>query len=74
LLTGQFPNGEFDALVCGGYCPGTYDVEVMKSVLYPRAKNVQVQIQPDSGHGLTLHTNATAHFKVIMDYLNDNGL
>jgi hypothetical protein len=46
----------------------------MKSALYPNAKNLQVQIQPGSGHGLTLHNNATGHFKVIMNYLNDNGL
>ena len=74
LKTYQFPNGEYDALVYGGYCPGAYNVEAMKSALYPNAKNVQVQIQPGSDHGLTLHTNATGHIKVIMDYLNDNGL
>jgi hypothetical protein len=46
----------------------------MRAALYPKAKNVQVHIQPDSGHGLTLHTNATGHFQVIMNYLDANGL
>jgi pimeloyl-ACP methyl ester carboxylesterase len=74
LLIAQFPNGEYDAIVCGGYCPGTYDVDIMKSAIYPNAKNLQVQIQPGSGHGLTLHINATGHFAAVLGYLNDNGL
>ncbi|KAK9364535.1 alpha/beta-hydrolase [Lipomyces kononenkoae] len=69
-----FPNAEYDSQICGGYCEGTYNVDVMKTSLYPKAKQVQVNIQPGSGHGLTLHTNATGHFKVIMNYLDDNGL
>ncbi|PVH91895.1 alpha/beta-hydrolase [Periconia macrospinosa] len=69
-----FPGGEFDQLFCAGYCPGTILEDYMRFKLYPQAKNFQIHIQPGSGHGLTLHTNATGHFQTILSYLVANGL
>lgn len=59
--------------MCGGYCPGTFSLDFIRP-LYPKAKNLEVHIQPGSGHGLTLHANATGHFQSILSYLGGNGL
>lgn len=69
----QFILGEFDYGICAGDCKGTYDPNVL-AALYPAAADRSVYLQPGTGHGLTLSTNATAGYAVMMDYLAAHGL
>ncbi|KAK4140675.1 Alpha/beta hydrolase family-domain-containing protein [Dichotomopilus funicola] len=65
--------GENDYGACGGDCTGTYDLELIKAT-YKGAADVDVHIQPKTGHGLTLSTNATAGYQVSFDFLHKSGL
>ncbi|KAK1757317.1 hypothetical protein QBC47DRAFT_339872 [Echria macrotheca] len=69
----QFVIGEHDYGFCAGDCNGTYNITMIKG-LYPAATAVDVHIQPKTGHGLTLSTNATAGYKVSFDFLEKAGL
>ena len=40
----------------------------------PQAKNFEAYIQPNSGHGINFHYNATGAYQVIQNYLKSNGL
>ncbi|KAF2099701.1 alpha/beta-hydrolase [Rhizodiscina lignyota] len=63
-------NGEYDIIACGGYCPG---VEQQPHALFSGSKAFQSKLQPNTGHGLNGHKNATAGYKVITDYLMEQG-
>ncbi|KAL4938487.1 hypothetical protein BDV06DRAFT_225967 [Aspergillus oleicola] len=65
-----FALGEYDFAVCQGNCTGAYDLEALRNETFATAKNVDVHIQPGSGHALTMHINATGHYQAIFDYLN----
>lgn len=54
-------------------CNGVWSAENI-SALYPVASNISVYLQPDTGHGLTLSTNATAGYQAMFSYLSSNGL
>ncbi|KAK2616735.1 hypothetical protein QQS21_000347 [Conoideocrella luteorostrata] len=69
----QFFVGEEDIPVCGGDCRNRYSLEVLK-VLYPVAADISVYLQPGTGHGLALSTNATAGYEVMFSYLESHGL
>ncbi|CAM1509813.1 Fc.00g001480.m01.CDS01 [Cosmosporella sp. VM-42] len=69
----KFFLGEYDNVVCRGDCKNTYDPEILKS-LYPAATDVSVYLQPETGHALTMSTNATAGYKVMFSYLKAHSL
>ncbi|BCS25092.1 alpha/beta hydrolase [Aspergillus puulaauensis] len=69
-----FALAEFDLPACAGDCTGSYDLGAIKSESFPGASDVSVHIQPGSGHGLNMHTNATGHFEAIFSYLKGQGL
>lgn len=69
----QMVIGENDYGSCGGDCTGAYDVEMIKKV-YPGATDLDVHVQPGTGHGLTLSINATAGYKASFDFLHKSGL
>ena len=69
----QFMEAEFDFPACQGDCKGTYDLTMLKQI-YPNATAVEVFIQPNTGHGMTLHRNATAGYQGTFDFLNAHGL
>ncbi|KAF5530778.1 alpha beta-hydrolase [Fusarium mexicanum] len=58
---------------CDGDCNNTYDMETLKG-LNPAASHIGVHLQPGTGHGLTLSTNATAGYEVMLAYLGSQGL
>lgn len=64
---------ELDFFICGGNCTGTYSMEQLHET-YPKAATIEVYIQPNTGHALPLHNNATAGFEVMFDFLERNGL
>ena len=65
----QFFIGEFDYGFCAGDCKGTYNITYLEG-LYPASPSVAVQLQPKTGHGLALSTNATAGYGVMFDFLH----
>ncbi|KAF4989029.1 hypothetical protein FGRMN_9401 [Fusarium graminum] len=69
----QYFIGKNDYAFCLGDCKGTYDVEVLKGI-NPTAFDVSVYLQPGTGHGITLHRNATAGYEVMFSYLASHGL
>lgn len=66
--------GGRDLPICDGDCYGTYDLDYVKNSTFPKASALEVYIQPGTGHGLTLHQNATAGYQVMFDFLDKNGL
>jgi pimeloyl-ACP methyl ester carboxylesterase len=69
----QYMLAEFDFYVCGGDCKGVPDLPTLAKI-FPNATDIEVAIQPNSGHALTLHNNATAGYQVTFDFLARNGL
>jgi pimeloyl-ACP methyl ester carboxylesterase len=69
----QYMLAEFDFYICGGDCKGVTSVEALKAT-YPKATALELAIQPNTGHGFTLHNNATAGYQVSLDFLSKNGL
>jgi hypothetical protein len=42
--------------------------------MYPGATDIFPYLQPNTGHALTLATNASAGFEVMLQYLDSQGL
>lgn len=72
--------GERDVPFCGGNCYGQVanitapNIPAGVKTAFPSASAFEAYIQPETGHGLTLHYNATAGYQVIQDFLKRNGL
>lgn len=69
----QYLLPEFDFYVCRGDCNGVANMTVLEQT-YPNASAIEVVIQPNTGHALPLHNNATAGFQLIYDFLGGHGL
>ncbi|KAL2068697.1 hypothetical protein VTL71DRAFT_15035 [Oculimacula yallundae] len=67
-----FINGEFDYIMCGGYCPGI--VEPAAHSFFPTSVGYESYIQPATGHILNTAPNATGTYQVITNFLSKNGL
>lgn len=72
-----------DLVFCGGNCLATAGFDptlpsipaaVKNSFPGVDASNFSAYIQPNMGHGINLHYNATGAYKVILDFLNARGL
>lgn len=68
----QFMEAEYDFLICGGDCHD-WNQTVIDAV-YANAKDVEVYLQPGTGHGLTNHRNASIGYQKTFDFLSRNGL
>ena len=72
--------GEHDVPFCGGNCYGQImgqnlsDIPSGTKMVFPNALKFAAHIQPNTGHGLNLHYNATAGYQVIQNYLASSGL
>lgn len=72
--------GEHDVPFCGGNCYGqvmgtnTSTIPEGVAMAYPSASAFEAYIQPNTGHGLNFHLNATAGYQVIQDFLASNDL
>ena len=69
----QYMLAEFDFYICGGDCKGVYNLEDLNAT-YPNASDIDVAIQPNTGHAFPLHNNATAGYQLTFDFLARNGL
>ncbi|KAB5566255.1 hypothetical protein GE09DRAFT_1106058 [Coniochaeta sp. 2T2.1] len=70
----SFVVGENDYGFCKGECYNTYNTTDIKLNWYPAASTIGYHIQPKTGHGLTLSTNATEGYKATFDFLKTVGL
>ena len=69
----QFVLPEFDFFVCGGDCKGLTNETTLRET-WPAASDLELVIQPNTGHALPFHRNATAGFQMSFDFLARNGL
>lgn len=69
----QYVLPEFDFYICRGDCNGLAN-STMLAQTYPNATAIEVVIQPNTGHALPLHNNATAGFQLTYDFLARHGL
>ncbi|CAK7216736.1 hypothetical protein SCUCBS95973_002907 [Sporothrix curviconia] len=69
----QFLLPEHDFYICRGDCNNYTSVEQLQ-VFYPNATAIDLKIQPNTGHALPLHNNATAGFQLSFDFLGSHGL
>ncbi|KAL4981662.1 Alpha/Beta hydrolase protein [Aspergillus falconensis] len=68
-------NGEQDLSFCGGDCHGVLGAKKSPSLsVFPKASPLATYIQPNAGHAVNLHYNATAGYEVILSFLQENGL
>jgi pimeloyl-ACP methyl ester carboxylesterase len=70
----QYLLPENDFYVCRGDCNGLADAEEIRNTTFPHATAIEIAIQPNTGHALPLHNNATAGFQLTFDFLAKNGL
>ena len=70
-----------DLPFCGGDCLNTGNASipstpavVKKGFPYLASENFTVYIQPNTGHGINLHYNATGAYSVINRFLDAKGL
>ena len=73
--------GEMDVPFCGGNCYGKIPgmefenmVQAVDLVFPGKEEGVTVCVQPETGHGLNFHYNATGGYGVMLDFLASNGL
>ena len=66
---------EKDLIFCGSNCTGSDFLGPTSSAVtaFGESKGVEVYIQPNTGHGLNLHYNATAGYNVVNSWLATNG-
>jgi hypothetical protein len=66
---------ESDLIFCGADCHGIADGPTSNTPhVFPAAKPLEIYIQPNSGHSMNLHHNATEWYAVVFDFLSKNGL
>lgn len=68
----QFLLGEFDFAICRGDCRNTYNTTKVHG-MYPKAKAIDIYLQPGTGHGLPFHNGAQIGFQKTFDWLSENG-
>lgn len=72
--------GQHDVPFCGGNCYGMVqnitaaNIPAGVATAFPAASAFEAYIQPNTGHGLNFHYNATAGYQVIQNFLARNGL
>lgn len=64
---------EQDFYICRGDCNNLANMTALWET-YPHASDIEVAIQPNTGHALPLHHNATAGFQVMFDFLDRHQL
>lgn len=64
--------GEYDFIFCNGYCTDVLDSPA--DLIFGASKKFKSYVQPNMGHGMNLHKNATGYFGVVTDFLGANGL
>lgn len=64
-----------DLIFCGSDCHDVADGPYAANPkVFSVAKPLETYIQPNTGHGMNLHFNATGWYSVVQDFLGKNGL
>ncbi|KAF2491010.1 alpha/beta-hydrolase [Lophium mytilinum] len=64
-------DGDSDLIFCGADCKGILDGPYSVSpLLFAKASPLEFYLQPDTGHGMNLHGNATGWFGVVNSFLD----
>ena len=63
-----------DLIFCASNCTGLYGPTSVAVQAFNGSKNVETYIQPNTGHGINLHYNATGAYNVVLDFLKRKGL
>ena len=59
-----------DSIFCGGNCTGIVDGPYSVSAsLFPKSKKWETYLQPETGHGMNLHLNASAWYAVVNEWV-----
>lgn len=71
--------GGADSWFCGFDCHATGDPAVASipaavQLAFPAAEAFETYIQPNTGHSLNMHFNATAGYRVMLDFLEKHNL
>ncbi|KAF2810169.1 uncharacterized protein BDZ99DRAFT_520255 [Mytilinidion resinicola] len=74
----QIVTGNQDAIYCSGDCmatglPNVSSIPAAAGKYFPNAKPFSAYLQPNTGHAINLHYNATAAYKEISEFLVANG-
>lgn len=64
----QLTTGDSDTTMCGGNCTSILEPAAIE---FPASTRFATYLQPDSGHALNMHLNASAYFDVIMEFLSE---
>lgn len=72
-------NGDADLPFCGGDClntgmPNVTNLGQTVSMAFPKASSFESYVQPNAGHGINTHYNATGAYEVILSFLSEAGL
>ncbi|EPE37135.1 alpha/beta-Hydrolase [Glarea lozoyensis ATCC 20868] len=65
-------SGEQDYIFCDGLCTGIF--EEPARTIYKNANPLQLTLHPGASHNINFHHNATGAYRVITDFLKNNGL
>ncbi|PGH13763.1 hypothetical protein AJ79_03462 [Helicocarpus griseus UAMH5409] len=65
--------GEYDFPVCAGYCGGGILEKPAKS-FFSASRAFEAHLVPLTGHSLNFHENATDGFRLVTQFLKNNGL
>ena len=74
----EIVTGSNDLPFCGGDCLNTggiaASIPAQGQMSFPSASVFEAFIQPNTGHGINLHYNATGAYNRIADFLRSNGV
>ncbi|KAH0840434.1 hypothetical protein AYO21_03070 [Fonsecaea monophora] len=64
---------EADLIFCASNCTGLFGPDSAAVQSFSGSSSVETYLQPDVGHGLNLHHNATGAYNVILDWADRHG-
>lgn len=64
---------ETDLIFCGSNCTGLFGPDSPAVQAFNGSSSVETYIQPNVGHGINLHYNATGAYDVIIDWAERHG-
>ncbi|KAJ9617306.1 hypothetical protein H2200_001027 [Cladophialophora chaetospira] len=62
-----------DLIFCASNCTGLFGTDSVAVKGFSGSSSVETYIQPNVGHGINLHHNATGAYNVILDWANRHG-
>ena len=64
----QLTAGDSDQVMCAGNCTSILEPA---AVDFPASRKFATYLQPNTGHGLNQHLNASGFYDVVLDFLKD---